>query len=293
MSTPLAWLDGALVPRADARVSIDDFAVRSGATCFETMLAEGGRVFRLDRHLARLRGGLLEMGVSPPHAADLGAAIDETLRANGLTGAQVRLTVTAGRGGSPDLAAAAVPSVFVTTDPANMTTPQPLRLRVVSVRIDERRPLRAAKVAQFLPYLLARAEARAAGADDGLLLNHAGTVCEAATANVFAVIDGRLATPARDDGPVPGVTRDAVLECAAVLGIDADERTIPLVELGPASEMFVTTSLAGPRAVTAVAAVDAEDGRSWRAPAAPGPLTTRLAEAYAALVARECAAPSV
>jgi branched-subunit amino acid aminotransferase/4-amino-4-deoxychorismate lyase len=261
--------------------------VRYGAACFETMLAVNGRVFRLDRHVARLTGGLLEMHVEPPDADRLGKAIADTLRANGLTRAQVRLTVTAGRGGAPDLAAARGPSVFVTVDAVAEVASPPLRLRVVSTRVDEGRPLRGAKVSQFLAYLLARAEARAAGADDALLLNRAGAVCESATANVFAVIGPRLVTPALADGPIPGITREAVIECAAVIGIDTEERTLTPGELARADEVFLTASVAAPRPV---ASIDG-GGLAWRAAAAPGHMTMRLAEAYATLVARECAPP--
>ena len=112
MTPAFAWLDGALVPRADATISIDDFAVRYGAACFETMRAFGGRVFRLDRHLERLRAGLAEMYVTePPSAAALSDAVAATLSVNGLHDAHVRLTVTAGRAGAPDLALACAPSI--------------------------------------------------------------------------------------------------------------------------------------------------------------------------------------
>ena len=67
--TDFAWVDGAVVPRGEARVSIDDFAVRYGAACFETMLARGGGVFRLDAHLDRLAAGLRAMGVAAPPRA--------------------------------------------------------------------------------------------------------------------------------------------------------------------------------------------------------------------------------
>jgi branched-chain amino acid aminotransferase len=286
MSEPLAWLDGALLPRAEARVSIDDFAVRYGAAAFETMRAAGGRVFRLDAHLMRLRAGLAAMGVPAPDEATLRAAIDTTLAANALRDASVRLTVTAGRGRRPDLAAAAQPAVFVTADPIGAGAPAPLRLVVASLRIDAARPLAGAKTAQFLTNLLARAEARAAGADDALLLNHAGAVSEAATANLFAILGGAVVTPALADGPLPGVTRAAVLECARAIGVPAEERTLSLADLAAAEELFLTSSVVGPHPVASLHA----EGVDWTRDA-PGPLTVRLSEAYVALVRRETAAP--
>ncbi|MEX2446287.1 MAG: aminotransferase class IV [Dehalococcoidia bacterium] len=286
---PLAWVDGALVPREDARISIDDFAVRYGAACFETMLARQGHVFRAGAHLDRLERGLRAMGVRPPDQAALLDAIDETLRANGRADAAVRLTVTAGRGVAPALDAVGPPSVLVTVD-ALPSAPPPPRLMASTVRLDERRPLADAKHAQFLPYLLARAEARAAGFDDALLLNHAGALVEAATANVFLVLGDVLLTPALEDGALPGITRAALIEVAASLGVAVAEQAIPPAHLASASALLLTSSVAG---VVPAASVDAAPpavpaALSW-APATPAPtVVAALANAYTALVEEEC-----
>ncbi len=290
-----AWIDGAVVPREEARVSIDDFAVRYGAACFETMLARGGRVFRLASHLDRLDAGLRAMGLEPPPRAILERAIDETLAANELTapqmGASVRLTVTAGSGHIPALSAAAAPSVIVTADPLPPSPASP-RLRVVSTRIDARRPLRGAKTSQFLPYLLARAEARAAGADDAVLLNHDGAIVEAATANLFVLRDGTLHTPTLEDGPLPGITRDVLIEVARGLGVPVVERTLGLGDLAQAEAILLTSSIAGiVRAASLVAAPpEAPSHLDWTARTSKPPLVARLIEAYATLVRDECEA---
>ena len=93
------WLNGSLLPRSEARVPIDDRGFLYGAACFETLRAVGGAVFRLGRHLDRLEAGLRAMGVEPPPRNALQAAIAETLEANALPEARVRLTVSAGAGG--------------------------------------------------------------------------------------------------------------------------------------------------------------------------------------------------
>ncbi|MGE3857203.1 MAG: aminotransferase class IV, partial [Dehalococcoidia bacterium] len=278
-----AWVDGGIVPREEARVSIDDFAVRYGAACFETMLARGGRVFRLDAHLDRLQAGLRAMGVAPPARDTLVRAVQETLAANGLTEASVRLTVTAGSGHAPDLSRAASPGVIVTADPPP-PAPAPPRLRVVATRVDARRPLAGAKTAQFLPYLLGRAEARAAGADDALLLNHAGAVVEAATANVFLLRDGRLETPTLADGPLPGITRAVLIEVAGDLGVPVVERTLSLDDIALAEALLLTSSVAGvvPAASLLAAPPDAPGHLDWR-PREPAPAeVARLLAGYTA-----------
>ena len=280
-STALVWLDGALVPRTEARVSIDDLGFLYGAACFETMRAFGGVVFRLDRHLARLDAGLAALGVAAPARPALAAAIEATLEANQLREARIRLTVSAGRGnGRPDLGSADVPAVLVVAEPPP-EDPPPARVAIASVRIDEGRPLAAAKTANYLTSLLALREARAAGCDEALLLNRLGHVAEGATSNLFVVRDQVLLTPPLADGPLPGVTREAVLECAALLGQRAEERPLTLGALAGADEAFLTNSVAGIRPVASVL------GR-WEAPALPGPLTAALAARYAKLVHEEC-----
>ena len=219
----MAWVGGRLVRRAQATVSLDDFAVRYGAACFETMLARNGRVFRLSVHIDRLAFGLRGMGVEPPSSETIAIAIDTTLAADGLRDASLRLVVSAGSGHAPYLESASVPLMTLTVD-ALRPPPTPPRLRVVSVRLDEHRPLLGAKTANFLPYLLARREARLAGADDALLLNHAGDVAEAGAANLFAIVDDVLVTPALESAPIAGITRNAVIELAHVVGARVVER---------------------------------------------------------------------
>ncbi len=288
-----AWVDGAVIPRDEARISIDDFAVRYGVACFETMLARGGRVFRLSAHLDRLEDGLRAMGVEAPDRAILERAVDETLAANGLTapqiGASVRLTVTAGSGHIPALNAAAAPSVIVTTDPLP-PLPAPPRLRVVSTRIDAHRPLRGAKTSQFLPYLLARAEGRAAGADDAVLLNHDGAIVEAATANLFVLRDGTLHTPTLDDGPLPGVTRAALIEVARSLDVPVVERTIGLDDVAQAEAILLTSSIAGIVSAASLVAAppEAPSHLDWSTRDPEPPLISRLVEGYESLIRDSC-----
>lgn len=285
----MVWVGGRLVPRDEAAVPLDDFAARYGAACFETMLARGGRVFRLDAHLDRLAAGLRGMGVEPPAASAVRDAIEATLAANGLHDASLRLVVSAGSGHAPNLDAAHAPLMTLTADPLP-SPPAPPRLRVVSVRLDERRPLREAKTANFLSYLLARREARLAGADDALLLNHTGDVAEAATANIFALVDDVLVTPALESGPLAGITRAALIEVARTLAVPLAERRIALDDLAKAEAVLLTSSIAGLVPVAGIdAAPPASPGTlSWRAPDAGSSVVEGLRAAYEALVAREC-----
>ena len=286
----LVWLNGRLTLRDEATVSIDDMGFLYGAACFETMRAHGGVVFRLERHLDRLERGLDALGVAAPRREELRQAIAATLEANSLGdlavapfGARVRLTVSAGRGqGRPDLASPASPTVLITAEP-RVEAPPAARLGIASHRLDEGRAMLGAKHANFLPQLLALLEARSAGLDDALLLNTRGHFAESAVSNVFVVIEDTLVAPPLEDGGLPGVTREAVLECARATGIAVGERSLTLDALRDAAEVLLTNSGYGVRGVATVEGY-------FDPPTAdvPGPRTRSLVEAYETLVLQEC-----
>lgn len=282
----LAWLNGELLPRSEASVPADDRGFLYGASCFETMPAFGGSVFRLGRHLDRLAAGLAALGAEPPPRALLERAVAATLEANALPEARVRLTVSAGTGGPrPGLEPAASPLVLVTAQPvAGEAGPA----RALVVRGVPERPLPSAKTANYLGPLLALEAARRAGLDQALLLDGRDEVVEAATANVFAARAGEdgedmLVTPPLEAGALPGVTREAVIECARASGIEVAERRLPLAELLAAREALLTSSITGVQPLAGV-----RDGDRGHRLAAPGPLTRALAGAYLETVAREC-----
>jgi branched-chain amino acid aminotransferase len=155
---------------------------------------------------------------------------------------------------------------------------QGLQLVTVSVRrppadvLDPR-----VKSLNYLNNVLAKLEAKRAGADDGLILNLAGAVAEASVANVFVVREGALATPPPSDGALEGITRRSVLELAVELGIPASERTLGRIDLFGADEAFLTGT--GARIVP----VRSLDGQAI-GKSAPGPVTVQLTAAFGRLV---------
>jgi branched-chain amino acid aminotransferase len=285
----LAWVDGALVERDRATVSIDDLGFLYGAGCFETMRAVDGVVFRMEAHWERLERGFAALGVPAPSRPTLRAAVEAALTANGLGAggrgdARIRVTATPGRGaGRPDLGAAQGPTLIVVVEDAP-SPPPPARIVVASQRVDPSRPLATAKATSYLVSLLALAEARAAGGDEALLLDPAGQVAEAATSNVFVVRAGAVTTPPLATGALPGVTREAVIACARGAGIEVREAAIGRADVEAADEVFVTNSIVGVRAAASVAPW-------WAAPVAvdalPCAVTAAVSAAYAALVRAE------
>ncbi|MYB41552.1 MAG: 2-keto-4-methylthiobutyrate aminotransferase [Chloroflexi bacterium] len=288
------WLNGALLPPSEASVPIDDRGFLYGAACFETLRAFGGAAFRLGRHLDRLEAGLRAMGVEPPPRDGGAGGPPVRVRAHARPGPRVPLTVSAGTGGArPGLGPAGAPLVLVTAQPVPESVAPARALVARGTRVTVDRPLPFAKTVNYLGPLLALEEARRAGLDQALLLDLDGDVVEASTANVFAVLGGEdgdslLVTPPLEAGALPGVTREAVLECARGLRIEAAERRLPLAELLAAREALLTNSIVGVQPLA-----ELRDGERSHHFEAPGPVTRALAAAYREAVARECGvAPS-
>src|SRR5207249_6221725 len=99
------------------------------------------------------------------------------------------------------------------------------------------------KTANRLSYILAEREARREGVDDAVLLNATGHVVEFTASNLFVVRDGEFFTPPLSDGPLPGITRQAVLSLAEEAQIPVHERSFGCEFLDKADEVFATNSL--------------------------------------------------
>ena len=135
------------------------------------------------------------------------------------------------------------------------------------------------KSLNYLNHILARLEANQAGADEAILLNHAGHVTEGSAENLFIVVDGALLTPPVTDGSLEGVTRGVVLELAEKLGIPFAEKSLAPYDLYTADECF----LAG----TGAELIPVREISGRPLTAAPGPVFTRLQRAFAELVEEE------
>lgn len=275
----MLWLDGGLVPAAEARIDPADRGFLLADGLFETIRAEDGRALRVARHLARLRHGAELLGIpSPLDDLRLVEVLATVLEANGLAAGPAALRVTLSRGPGPRglLPPEVVrPTLLVTASP--LPPPRaPARARLAhTVRRNEGSPTSRLKTLAYVDNLLALREAMAGGGDEALLRNGQGRLACASVANLFLVVDGRLVTPPPAEGALPGVTRGRLLELARDLGIEAVERPLPLALLGRAAEVFLSNSLALVRPVGEI------DGRALPRPC-PGPVTTRLSEALAA-----------
>ena len=279
----IIYLNGTLVPAQEAKISPFDRGLLYGYGLFETMRSYNGRVFRLDRHLARLKRSAWVLALaSELEAYDLEQAIYKTLEANQLKDARIRLTVSAGLGdrglAPPNLGPITVMvSAQKLSLPSTQVYRRGIRAAIVSTRRNSLSPLSQIKATNYLDSFVGLSQAVALGAEDAILLNERGFIAECSTSNIFLVAEGILTTPSVESGILPGITREAVLELARDLGIEAVEREIPEADLFQAEEAFLTTSV---REVVPITSVNGKPVGSGK----PGTVTKRLMAAYKELV---------
>jgi branched-chain amino acid aminotransferase len=281
----LVYINGELVERSEARVSAFDRGLLYGYGLFETMRSYGGRVFCLDRHLSRLARSAMVLGIGAAlDTAELERAVYDTISANELTDARIRLTVTAGEGErSLSLPTSGSLTTMIVAEelvlPPSHAYENGIRAVIVGGRRNSRSPLSGVKSIGYMESLLARSKAAAAGADEAVMLNERGLVAECSTSNIFIVAAGRLLTPSVDSGILPGITRDVVLELASGLGIETSECDVAVADLLDANEAFITNSVIE---ILPIVEVDKKPiGRGK-----PGVVTARLSEAYKELTGR-------
>ena len=279
-------MNGRLMPAAEATVSVFDHGLLYGDGVFEGIRFYHRHAFRLEAHLARLALSARALALTLPwDPAALTRAVEETLTAAPDDAGYLRLVVTRGVGAlGIDPRSCRQPNLFIIAD--RLDAMAEARRRGARLIIAATRRLGAdgldprIKSLNYLNPILARLEANRAGADEAVMLNAAGRVTEGSADNLFIVQGDRLLTPPASDGALAGITRAVVLELAATLGIAACEQPLTPYDLYTADECFLTGTAAE---LVPVADIDGRPlGRC------PGPLFSRLDQAFRALIEREC-----
>lgn len=250
--------------REDACVSALDRGLAYGDGLFETILFVANRAPLWQRHMTRLAEGCRRLGLEAPDAVRLAQECART--ATGMAQAVVRITLTRGVGARGYAAASGmsmtrIVAAFPPPPPRADWYARGMRVRLCETRLATQPLLAGIKHLNRLEQVIARAEWDDAAIDEGLMCDADGHVIGATAANLFAVIDGRLVTPALDRCGVAGVMRAELLARTPVAVRDID-----LEELHEADEVFLTNALRG---IVPVAMLDA---RCW----SPGPLTRDL-----------------
>jgi branched-chain amino acid aminotransferase len=273
----VAYVGGEFVPEAEASVSILDHAVLYGDGVFETVVAWQGRIFRLEAHVRRFLRSCSAVALDcPVTSGQLTDLVVETVRRNGLADAYVKWILTRGSNGTPLMdPVGCIPNLIIMARPyIDRSSATGLRLKTVAVRRPPGQVLDAhVKSLNYLNLVMARIEARAAAADQALMLDVHGRVCEAPGFNVFVVTDGVLRTPRHD--VLLGITRQTTMELAVELGFPVQETDLELYDAYTADEIFLTSTAGGLVPVTEVDGRTIGDGK-------PGPVLSALQDAYRA-----------
>ncbi len=281
------YIGGQLCEKEDARISVYDHGLLYGDGVFEGLRSYAGRVFRLDQHLDRLFDSARALHLTIPMTKEaLVTAIYETLSANKLADAYIRLVVTRGAGSlGLDPNKTANPQVIIITDSISLY-PQQLYengLKIVTAGTARNHPAALnprIKSLNYLNNILAKIEAANAGCLEALMLNHKGEVAECTGDNLFVVRKGELHTPSISSGILEGITRDAVIDLAHAAGIRVVERTMDRHDIYTADECFLTGTAAEIIAVVEVDGRPIGDGK-------PGPITRDLLARFHMLVRSE------
>jgi branched-chain amino acid aminotransferase len=277
-------VNGTLSHRDQAAVSPFDSVVQGGDAVWEGLRLYGGKIFRLDEHLARLRSSARALAFAHiPSDEEITTEIRRTLAANGMhDGVHIRLTLTRGvkiTSGMDIRLNQAGPTLIVL---AEFKDPVYDAAGITLVTASVRRPAPDCLDPKIhhnnlLPSIMAKIEANVAGADDAVMLDPRGFIAETNATHLFWVTSGTLATPTTVSCP-EGITRATVLELAASAGVPCVTGDYTLPQLYTADEAFVTGTMGGLVPVLGVDGRTIGDGTA-------GPVTKRLTALFAELTA--------
>jgi branched-chain amino acid aminotransferase len=274
------YLNGKLVDKGEAAISVYDHGLLYGDGVFEGIRSYRGKVFRLQEHLDRLWYSAKAIWLKIPMSkADLGKAIEDTLAQNGIDDGYIRVVVTRGCGTlglDPDKCSD--PQVIIIADHISLYPDEVYQkgLQIITVSTARNHPAALnprIKSLNYLNNILAKIEGKQAGCVEALMLNHKGEVAECTGDNIFLVRNGTLLTPPNDAGILEGITRAAVIELARGAGVEVCEVPLTKHDVYIADECFLTGTAAEVVPVVKVDSRTLGDGT-------PGPLTRDLAARF-------------
>ena len=243
MST--VYLDGRFMPIAEAKVSAMDRGFLYGDGAYEVIPVYSRRPFRLAEHLARLRHTLEGIRLANPHDdAEWVRLIGEIVARNEGDDQSVYLQITRGADTKRNHAfpARVAPTVYILSEP--LVTPPPAQREqgIATISAPDVRWLRCdLKAISLLANCLLRQQAVDAGCVETILFRD-GFMTEGAASNIFAVRDGVLLAPPKNNLMLPGITYDVVLELAAAHGLPVEVRPVAEAEARGADELWMTSS---------------------------------------------------
>ena len=283
--TEKVFLNDGLVGIGEAGISVSDGGFLYGAGLFETMRCCNGVVFRLDDHLDRLLESAKALAIPVENCYDrkyISDAIYEVLKANKLTEARLRLTVTSGTmSGEDEL----VPTLLVTATKMHGYPDEYYKNGVLVVlcpyRQNPTNPTCGHKTINYFPRMLGLNFARARRATEALWFTVDNRLAEGCISNVFLVKDSKLYTPAVETGILKGIARKTVFEIAAENSIEVIEKDLYIDDCLGADEIFLTNVIMQVLPVSKVEKHEVGKGKV-------GPVTEGLRKSFDEFVKAEC-----
>ncbi len=271
----------------DASIRVSDGGWLHGAGLFETMRAENGRVFRLARHLARLRASAEKL-LTPISLDDLPTdeILQELMKRNELTSARIRLSVTSGPMlDNPDANASQLTVCATATKlspPDSRVYANGVTVKLCDYRISTSDPLAGHKTTCYLPRLLGLRLAQQASCMEAIWFTTQKHLAEGCISNIFIISGETLKTPPLSTPVLPGVARSTVLELAGAAGLAPEETVLGIDDLLDADEVFLTNSIMQVLPVISIEKHTVRDGQV-------GPFSKKLLQEYRELLKTECA----
>lgn len=246
----IIYLNNEFLGEEHASINTNDRGLLLADGLFETLLCKNGKPIEFNAHWERLQKGVKHLTINSPQTAEQTQQIIETLlqkNEHDKNLAAIRITLTRGVGARGLTPNNLQTPTFLITSSFYEHSDKPLKIMISSYVKNDLSPLCAFKTLAYTDHVAAKIEAQQNKYDDALLLNTRGNICCATSGNFFMLKDGVLYTPALSEGPLPGVTRQRVIETT----------TMPCVEsiITPdmaldADATFITNSLIGARPVS-------------------------------------------
>jgi branched-chain amino acid aminotransferase len=305
MFMPQVWLNGSFLDENDATVSVRDTGFLHAAGVFTTMRSNNGVVFRLAQHLHRIRASCEALFIPLQQSDDsISSAIKELLTRNALGNARLRMTVTRGLARQDPLHGLHLqPTVLITAAELEPYPSDYYSRGMTVIAIDDQKlnpyDLQAGhKTLNYFSRLAALREANRRAAGEGLWFNVHNYLQSGSITNVFIAKGGAIFTPPTPadlldpeiaravpypkSAVLPGITRHAVIESAATLGITTNRAAISIDELLDADEVFLTNSIMGIMPVCRIERRAIGNDK-------PGPITRQLSASLEKQIAMETA----
>ena len=243
------WINGELLLRDQAKISVFDSAVQGGDAVWEGVRIYDGRIFCFEKHLNRLMESAKSMDFSNvPSVEEVKNAVFSTLKANGMKdNTHIRLTLTRGEkitsGMNPKLNQFGCTLIVLAEWKSSIFYGKELRLVTSNIRRNSPLCLDS-KIhhANLINNILAKIEANYAGVDDALMLDLDGFVAETNATNIFMIKNGLVITPF-PKACLPGITRSLIIEICKNNNIPIVEQDISVTDLYNADEVFTTGTM--------------------------------------------------